>query len=196
MPKTKTTRGKKYRPRYVYRHPIETKWQSRFLGELDALEGRLLLHLHKGEADFGDVLNLRDLAMAAQFIIAHRQSQFKGEDLRPWVEEFYRVARQLNEVAKRSLDRNLRIVCTGEELRAINSAMGPVLEFIRDNLKSAPRMTTLEIYACALLRREGGAKAGRDADIHADLTVIERYYQRAGDDLLTGRMWRSLYPSP
>ena len=76
MPKTKTTRGKKYTPRYMYRYPAEEQWRVRFLGGIDALEGRLLLHLHTGKADFDDVLRLRDFALAALFILVRRPEQF------------------------------------------------------------------------------------------------------------------------
>lgn len=186
MPKTKTTRGKKYKPRYIYRHPLEECWRKVFLDEIDFLEGRLFFHLHTGEADFDDVLRLRDFALAALFILVHRPEQFAEIDVDAWNVELNKMAHHLDDVAKRSLDKSKRIVCTGDELRAINASMGPVLDFLRENLQSAPRATTLEIYASALLRHEMGQKVGRDTPFSADYKLVEHYYQRASSAWLRG----------
>lgn len=186
MPKTKTTRGKKCTPRYVHHDPAEERWRVRFLGDIDTLEGRLLLHLHTGEADFDDVLRLRDFALAALFIMVHRTEQFAEIDVEAWIVELNKTARHLDDVAKRSLDKSKRIVCTGDELRAIHESMCPVLDFLRENLKTAPRATILEICASALLRHEMGKKVGRDTTFSVDYKKVEHYYQRASSALLRG----------
>lgn len=186
MPKTKTTRGKKYTPRYVYRYPAEERWRTLCIDNINVLEGRLLLHLHTGEADFDDVLRMRDFALAALFIMVHRPEQFAEIDVEAWIVELNKTARHLDDVAKRSLDKSKRVVCTGDELRAINASMGPVLDFLRENLKTAPRATALEIYASALLRHEMGKKVGRDTTFSVDYKKVEHYYQRASSTLLRG----------
>ena len=101
MPKTKTTRGKKYTPRCMYRYPTEERWRTLFLNGINALEGRLFLHLHTGEADFDDVLRLRDFALAALFIMVHRPEQFAEIDVEAWNVELNKTARHLDDVAKR-----------------------------------------------------------------------------------------------
>lgn len=186
MPKTKTTRGKKYTPRYVHRYPTEERWRALFLDNINALEGRLLLHLHTGAADYDDVLRLRDFALAALFILVRRPEQFAEIDVEAWNVELNKTARHLDDVAKRSLDKSKRIVCTGDELRAIHESMCPVLDFLRENLKTAPRATALEIYASALLRHEMGKKVGRDTTFSVDYKKVEHYYQRASSTLLRG----------
>ncbi len=151
MPKSKSKRGKAYRPKAI---ALPLHFSPAKLEEIESMianvETRVLLKIKTGECEVEEMRGVRDVLNIALFAMVHRQKGFKDYPLEEIAEQIVQAGVDTARVIERAKKLG-RVVCTGDEMGSILDTLEACVRFCREQLEQCPGIFAVEINAAKMM---------------------------------------------